>query len=252
MRTPNESPRQEIQMRIEFRRSNSPYFHEALSVAQQMPTYAETQSRGGTVYSVACTKVHFERFVELARIVWGWKTTRITLGQRTVGPGDFWRLSRVRDCHMRRQEFRHKRPYCYVGDNYYDSDNLFPCKLTSLSLPDLVSGSKYGEVTPVGSIQLDKERIAFELERQLRLEFAFYCPSFDHEAAEAILRRLPDVLSASDRDDIQRRERTLRSFGVTIDLGTVHDEGESTGRVNGIDGLEELLGDIDLDGLPED
>ena len=237
-------------MRIEFRKSNSAYFKEALSVAQQVPTYNEIQSRGGTVYSVTFTKSYFDRFVELARIVWGWKKTRIVLGGRNIKPGEFWRLSRILECHIRRQEFENKRLYCFVSDDYCGSNHLFPCKFIRLSLADLVSSDKYGEVTASGSIYLDKERIAFEVERQLRLELAFYCPSFNHKLSTAILEQLPEVLSASDREAIQRKQRTLFSFASTIELGTVDDEDEAVSKLDEMKKLDKLLGDIDLDKLP--
>jgi len=237
-------------MRIEFRKSNSAYFKEALSVAQQVPTYNEIQSRGGTVYSVTFTKSYFDRFVELARIVWGWKKTRIVLGGRNIKPGEFWRLSRTLECHIRRQEFETKRLYCFVSDDYYGSKQLFPCKFIRLSLADLVGSDKYGEVTSSGSIYLDKERIAFEVERQLRLELAFYCPSFNHKLSTAILEQLPEVLSASDREAIQRKQRTLFSFASTIELGTVDDEDEAVSKLDEMKKLDKLLGDIDLDKLP--
>lgn len=237
----------DIEMRIEFRKSKSAYFKEALSLAQQVPTYNEIQSRGGTVYSVTFTKSYFDRFVELARIVWGWKTTRIILGDRNIGPGDFWRLSRILECHIRRQEFENKRLYCFVSDDYYGSNQLFPCKFTRLSLNDLVSGDQYGEVTPDGSIYLDKERIAFEVERRLRLELAFYCPSFNHKLSSEILQQLPDVLSASDREAIQRKQHTLTNFSFRIEVGMADDKDEDASRLDEMKKLDKLLGDIDLD-----
>lgn len=238
---------EDIEMRIEFRKSNSAYFKDALALAQQVPTYDEIKTGGSTVYSVTFSKSYFDRFVELARIVWGWKTTRIVLGRRNIRPGDFWRLSRTLECHIRRQEFENKRLYCFVSDDYYGSKQLFPCKFIRLSLADLVSGGKYGEVSSSGSIYLDKERIAFEIERQLRLELAFYCPSFNHELSAVILEQLPDVISASDIEAIQRKQRTLWTFTSAIELGTADAEDEAASKLEETKKLEKLLGDIDTD-----
>lgn len=183
-------------LRIEFSNSRSYYFNTALSIAKRLPSFEEKNG----IYSVYFTPVYFDDFVELMRAIYGWKTSRVLIGDRQLKKTDCFKLFTIYDCFRRRQEFENPKYYCFVPDGFYGGDQAFPCKQIRLTLREVVL--KFGENLQDGVVHLNKERILFEIESRLRYSLAIYCPWLNRDIMQDNLIKLPNNLLPTELNSI--------------------------------------------------
>ncbi|MDD4984204.1 MAG: hypothetical protein PHQ43_00245 [Dehalococcoidales bacterium] len=151
---------------ITFHHAKSPNLAFALKMARASQGFREEAD----LYHVEYDLAHFKDFVALTQTVGSWKNTEVVIDGDVVPQLSVWKFYRVVECYQNREKFQHKEFWCKVND--YGDDLIFPCKL--LNLQYYLDQNR----------DWNRERILFEIERQLRGTMAWYCPMLDRSRIE--------------------------------------------------------------------
>ena len=76
-------------LRLEFEKSRSNCFKEALALAKRFPPFEENNINDITAYSVYFSPEYFDNFMALIRLIQGWKSTRILVGDKNTKKSRF-------------------------------------------------------------------------------------------------------------------------------------------------------------------
>ncbi|MBN2186011.1 MAG: hypothetical protein JW732_00990 [Dehalococcoidia bacterium] len=209
-------------------------------IAESMPSFTREEYPSITRYYVGLDLDHVSQFLRLVELVRGWKTSRITVDNRTLTVMDIYKLISVLNCHLDKRGYSHQKYYCWVSEYSYPQTNLlFPCKNIKLTLSNICDGENYGTLDSEGNLHINKERVLFQIERELRTSLSYYCPSLDMEALENILLRIPDTITAHDISLIM--DATKKPSGLWLSFGS---EGEIQKKKENINWLNNILKDI--------
>lgn len=169
---------------IQFGRSSSGRFADAVALAQRLPTYDELE---GGFHQVTLNGED----VALARSLWelvgNWKTSRMTLNGERATKKDL--TYGALGCFQKRQQAFKPSEYCF-GENEYEQ-NMWGCH--RLAMPLNAWGTSWlcwGKYDSEGRWHWDRKRISHELEKGLHENR--FCPALDPAACRAVLNGLPD------------------------------------------------------------
>jgi len=226
-----------MQFSIQFTKSPSRNFKVAFKLAQDADDFEEDVEK--KLYTASFLEESLYKFLELADLVSGWKSARILFGSRQIKQTEVWQLRRVYDCHLQKQEFERQEFYCSV--DHSGNNLLFPCKFIRLYRYNFYEQGIYGNWDEKGNFQVDEDRLLFEVERQLRTHFSYYCPSLDQSAIMSAVRNLPEQLPQKNEGSLH----TLSQWDTTLSLNKLPEAAKNLGSQ-----WDEMLEDIaDLDDL---
>lgn len=169
---------------IQFGRSSSGRFVDAVALAQRLPTYEELE---GELHQVTLGGQDVALAGSLWEMVGNWKTSRMTINGERATKRDL--TYGALGCFQKRQQAFKPSEYCFGEDEY--QQNLWGCH--RLGMPLSAWGTSWlcwGKYDGEGRWHWDRDRIAHELEKGLHENR--FCPALDAAAARAVLKGLPE------------------------------------------------------------
>ncbi|MCL2149544.1 MAG: hypothetical protein FWH51_01250 [Dehalococcoidia bacterium] len=210
---------------IEFGKSASPVFAEALRIAQSFPGYQLVNESGREKHRVVFDNL--SESMRLAQIVRGWKTTKFIADNKEIDSLDYHKMARIHDCYTSKQGYINKDLFCTT--DMYGRKLLLPCRIIDMRGYDVGSG-KYGAIYGEELI-VSHKRIKFIVEQSIRQNMAHCCPDMQVEKILSLVDRIPGTIRINTG---MMGIRYLESLGFDIDK--LSEEGM----------LDNLLRDINL------
>lgn len=175
---------------IEFPYSSSSLFEFALKAAMEFKTFKKFRDNKNAIYRVTVNEDEIYKLDELLENLKGWrKRTVYVNGEKVTWESVFsynW-------CYQKQKSSFKPTLYCFGYENDWEF-NLWGCVRANMPFNEHSQWFTYGKwLNKEGDWEFDKERIKFELERNL---FQFrYCPSVNIDLIKDIVIALPDVVN---------------------------------------------------------
>lgn len=182
---------------IEFGHSSSARFPEATRLARDAPVFAEWGEGRSVIYRASYPKILIESSLRLAKLVRGWKSSRVFLDGKMVTWESLFGFSW---CYERRQASYRPPLYCFGLDE--NRVNPWGCIQTQLGLHQWADCWRWGKfVSRDGTWEFDKSRLRHELSRRL-FEYRL-CPALDLGLLEELVEALPSPVNPNRNADWQ-------------------------------------------------
>lgn len=205
--------RRSLGIQIQFGKSSSKYFDDAVQIASELPGYELTgegkdQRHKVTMPLLLDDRKQWECVRQLSHLVGAWKTADVTI---TGAPtNNFWELERsianVRICYDQREKSGLSDQYC-SGKNAPDDDpSCFGCRLVK-GVTRSTSGYTYmhlrwyqfGTITKDNkTFKIDKKEILNIIQARTCDQMCTCCPAYNWERVVADVADLPDEIKLNE------------------------------------------------------
>ncbi|MEW6307438.1 MAG: AAA family ATPase [Bacillota bacterium] len=182
-----------MEIKVEFQRSSSAHFGEALSVAESEPSFAMRHGPNGTTYTVSYAADALPRLRALLSVAANWRSLRLTVGGESV---NLRRLYAFLDCYERGACSADPQGYC-TGRGIHATGvgavkQLFPCRRLPVSEGNHLGWFQYGRISKEKVFIVDKAKLREAVGDYLKRSLAWHCPLLDRNRLEDILVNLPE------------------------------------------------------------
>ncbi|HYF94468.1 MAG TPA: exonuclease domain-containing protein [Symbiobacteriaceae bacterium] len=182
---------------VQFGRSTSAKYLEALELAKKAPTFDEVGEGKNVLHRATYWLTDISSARDLLTMVSSWKTTSVLVD------GEVYPISKVMSVmHCFGERARSYRPdrYCFGQDDASDyNDNDFGCRQCRINLAGWEGLKGYGTMNRTGAFQVNKGHIIHEISRSL--EAYQLCPALQLDDVLRRVEAIPDVINPKTHKD---------------------------------------------------
>jgi transitional endoplasmic reticulum ATPase len=207
-------------LKISFRRSPSPHYSRAVTLAQSIPGYRTRGDPGDILHTITWSapladEAAWEKLERLLAMISGWRWVELTLDGRPLKIWSFaMELTRIKACHARKVQAGTGDLYC-SGKTVAENDgDYFGCRYAR-GVSRQASGAqkswvRFGTLSKKqDSFRVDKKAIRETLETQTKGEVCLFCPAFAWRRLRADVNALPDVVDLGEKSAFELRYSEL-------------------------------------------